>query len=469
MHDNRRPGIWQKIRRHRLYGWPALVYVLLSLVLALAFQLGDLVTTSWHSYQLLECVFNGQVGNFYLECSRGVMGGAAYELPIYIVFGFWNLPIFLINKIAGWAPQAGIITYWSKFLLGLLLLLTARLVGQIIRDLGLGQKLEEHGQDLFVTAPLAYFSIVLLGCYDIFAVFLTLLGIHYLLCERRGLFLLAFALASCFKYFALLAFLPLLLLTEKRTWPLLRSLVAVFVLPALFWSLSRCMPGWDCYVGFPGGTLGRIGAVAYDVGLSVPGSWFAAVFFLICLLAYAYQPPAREVRQRFILYIPLVTYAAFFLLVPWHAQWTMLLSPYLVLHVLFFPDRRRALLWTEALMFVTFSGLCLGMIGINEQLINMCSAVSYLLNLDKLQSFTVSLQQLLQSHPLVLSLLLSLFSATLVAFCVLSWPSLEKRPILRQQPPLTLTTKACRFAVILVFVIPAAACFIGSYLLRPGQ
>ncbi|HOG50580.1 MAG TPA: hypothetical protein PKY10_08325 [Lentisphaeria bacterium] len=469
MADNRRTGIWQKIRSHRLYGWPALVYVLLSFVLALAFQLGDLVTTSWHSYQLLECLFNGQVGNFYLECSRGVMGGAAYELPIYIVFGLWNLPIFLINKIAGWNPQAGVIAYWSKFLLGLLLLLTARLVGQIIRDLDLGQKLEEHGQDLFLTAPLAYFSIVLLGCYDIFAVFLTLLGIHYLLRERRGLFLLALALASCFKYFALLAFLPLLLLTEKRPWPLLRSLVAVCALPALFWSLSRCMPGWTCYAGFPGGTLGRIGAVTYDVGLSAPGSWFAAVFFLICLLAYAYQPPAREVRQRFILYIPLVIYAAFFLLTPWHAQWTILLSPYLVLHVLFFPDRRRALLWTEALLFVAFAGLCLGVHGINEQLINMCSAVSYLLNLDKLQSFTVSSQQFLQSQPLALSLLLSLFSATLVAFCALSLPPLEKRAILRQQPPLTLTAKACRFAVILVFVIPAAACFIGSYLLRPGR
>ena len=137
--------------------------------------------------------------------------------------------------------------------------------------------------------------------------------------------------------------------------------------------------------------------------------------------------------------------------------------------MLFFPDRRRALLWAEGLLFVAFSGLCLGVHGINEQLINMCSAVSYLLDLDKLPSFTVSSQQFLQSQPLVLSMLLSLISATLVAFCALSWPSLERKAILRLQPPLTLTTKACRFAVILVFVIPAAACFIGSYLLRPGR
>ncbi len=460
-------SVFQRLRRHRLWSWPALVYGLISVILALAFQLGDLVSTSYHGYQLLECVFSGQVTSFYPECGRGVMGNAAYELPIYIVFGLWNLPVFLVNQVAGWQPQPGVLTYWSKFLLAVMYGLTARVLVQILRDLELGRRLEELGHDLFLTAPLAYFSIVLLGCYDIFAVFLTLLGIHYLLGNRQRSFVAAFALANCFKYFSILVFIPLLLLTEKRPAHLFRSLLAVGLLPAFFWGISRCMPGWGRYVDFPGRTLSRLQYVTYDVGLPVQGSWFAFTFLLVCMLAYACQPQNREVRQRLIVYIPLVAYAAFFLLVPWNAQWTMLLSPYLVLQVLFFPERRRALLWVEALLFAGFAGLCLGMHGINEQLINMCSAVSYGLRLDKLAVFTVSSQQFLQSQPTVLLLCLSLFSASLVAFCVLTWPTLERQAVPRLQPPIPLASKACRFAVLLVFVLPAAACFIGSYLSRP--
>ena len=64
----------------------------------------DLWETANHSYVFLESVFSGNFMNFYEFCaahnnSYYYINVANYNIMIYMLFGLWELPVFIFNHI----------------------------------------------------------------------------------------------------------------------------------------------------------------------------------------------------------------------------------------------------------------------------------------------------------------------------------------------------------------------------------
>jgi uncharacterized membrane protein len=78
---------------------------------------------------------------------------------------------------------------------------------------------------IFASSPIAVFAVFIFGQYDIIGIFFTMLGFYYYVKDNRLRFSLFFSLAISVKYFALIPFLPLLLLKEKRILPLLKYIL----------------------------------------------------------------------------------------------------------------------------------------------------------------------------------------------------------------------------------------------------
>ena len=77
----------------------------------------DLWETANHGYVFLESLFSGKVLHFYEICARHentyyYLNSANYNIVIYIIFGLWELPVFVFNKIFHLRLNERFLIYW---------------------------------------------------------------------------------------------------------------------------------------------------------------------------------------------------------------------------------------------------------------------------------------------------------------------------------------------------------------------
>jgi len=203
---------------------------------------------------------------------------------------------------------------------------------------------------LFAANPLTIYSIYWFGGYDIFGLTFTMLGLHAFLQRRHWRFVLWFALATPFKFYALIAFLPLLLLDEKNVWKLLRSLL-VAAMPTLACLLLTLLdPG-----ATPLARLRQVQGSTLAIGSGMYPAILPLAFLAICLFAYMKRPAHEQERQKYAVLLPLAAMSALFACIFWYMQWLILLMPWLALAFLFSSNRKYSLLFdtaTAALLFI---------------------------------------------------------------------------------------------------------------------
>ena len=56
-----------------------------------------------HSFNFLDSVLQGRIGDFYRIAIEHTSTGhpAVYDIPLYLLFGLWNLPTYIIYRITG--------------------------------------------------------------------------------------------------------------------------------------------------------------------------------------------------------------------------------------------------------------------------------------------------------------------------------------------------------------------------------
>ena len=81
--------------------------LLVEMVFFFCMQYGDSLITAMHSINFWDCLFSGNIRNFYAQntdalLSSGVYYGnysAYYDFGIYIIFAIWVFPLWLGQKI----------------------------------------------------------------------------------------------------------------------------------------------------------------------------------------------------------------------------------------------------------------------------------------------------------------------------------------------------------------------------------
>ncbi len=310
----------------------------------------DIRHTVTSSYALL----NGHIRDFYsYNAAIPSIEGNDYEIPVYLVFAFWNLPVKLAGLASADVFPFGVMLY-NKLLVCVVFAVCAWLVGKIAMLLFEDRRTAWFSAASFFMCPIALYGPFLFAQYDSFYVALMLAGVWFILRNgsNKNLFFgtLLFGAAALFKPFAWIGLIPLLLFRCKALWKL-AALSIPAVLP--FLAVKAVLPGavGSKYIG----RLLESSVVVSEWGV-FQIALFPVLYILLCLFAYFRNPP--EDMHAFRLESILVLYAAysvFFMLVLWHPMWLLSMMPFFVLTSIASAHRIR-LLVVELLMTVGFAG-----------------------------------------------------------------------------------------------------------------
>ena len=313
-----------------------LIFAILGLGCFFSFQQGDIMHTAGCSYSYLQ----GHILDFYEWGAYEYNMWASYMPSTYIVFAIWNLPLRLLGIVTCPEQYASSVwvLMWYKLLPVSLYLVSGYIIYRIAMIIGMGSKKSKICAYTFLTTPIGFFSQFLFGQYDIFTVFLVLLGIYYYLKDNRRLFVLFFALSLPFKYYSLLIFVPLLLLKEKNVFKIFRDMAGVTLCYVLEFALYIHSPLFREYVlGF--GPTGYV----YQAGINTGAAYLSLVLMLFCMIcawAYFVNVRTRAEQAQWTFYFGCLVAAVIFGLSQWHPQWLLFAVPFWVMSAMLHRDTK---------------------------------------------------------------------------------------------------------------------------------
>lgn len=305
------------------------IYLLLLGFCFIFFQQGDL----HHTVKSSDAFLYGHILDFY-DYNKTVVAYNDYFPLLYLVFALWALPLRVLGLIS--PPKliepSMLEVFWAKLLLVLVFFITAGIVYRI------AQLLTQHENEkskvtatVFASAPLAIFAVFIFGQYDILGVMVSMLGIYYYFQKEMSKFAWFFSIAISFKFFALVIFIPLLFLAEKRL-----SYIAKYIAIATLIPLVQVGIYWH-NLAFRHYTIfalagNKIKLLAeYQQSAMNHGIIFILFYALICGWAYIKEHTSTEEWQKNSIFLALVSYALFFSTVCWHPQWLILITPFFAL------------------------------------------------------------------------------------------------------------------------------------------
>lgn len=170
----------------------------------------------------------GHVLDFYDYNSTYFIGND-YLPTTYVIFAIWMAPVTLLLSpgVQHASHLSSIEIAWAKVLLLLFFLAAFVVVSKIAKELFPTRPRSQIAARIaFLLSPFAAFAFNVVGQYDVIGVFFAALGFLFYLRGEKWRFAIAIAISS--KYFALLIFLPLLVLQFKRV----RELVPLLLVGA---------------------------------------------------------------------------------------------------------------------------------------------------------------------------------------------------------------------------------------------
>ena len=301
-----------------------IIFMSIGVFCFFVFEHGDILHTGGSSFAYL----NGHILDFY-DYNVAYMEGNAYLPSSYILFAIWNIPIRLLGlmTVPSFAAPYGVLM-WYKLLPTLVYLGTGFLVYKIAMEFEFGSLKSKISAFVFLTTPIGFYSQFIFGQYDIFTVFLVLLGIYMLLKGKRWQFCLMFGLAITFKYFALLIFVPVLLLVEKDIWKIIKSGIIAVIPFAAEVLIYKGSPAFKSGV-FGFNAVGYIGDAVIEIG-NYTINIVVLLWALVC--AWAYYTDLKERKDIIkwgVFFCNLVVFVVFGF-AKWHPQWLLFAVPFWV-------------------------------------------------------------------------------------------------------------------------------------------
>lgn len=290
-----------------------------------AFFQADIVITGRNSLNYLF----GNTLDFYENCKKiqgaGQVFMANYPPSIYAVFAAWLYPFKLLGLIKSAADFPLYLVYWLKALTSLVYIATGFVFYRVTQYYHGNKAWGKYAAWLWLTTPLALFSQFIFSQYDIFYVFLTVLGFLFFIKRQVFLASFIFGVAITFKYFPIFVFVPLLVLFEKK---LLRLSVAgcIFLIPVF---LIQCLYGnspafIEGVIRFS--LIPRVFLAALPLG--GPSIYYLVILHTV-LVGVAYS--IKEYTLETAAYIFLVATILPFLFMFWHPQWLLFITPAIAL------------------------------------------------------------------------------------------------------------------------------------------
>ena len=315
-----------------------ILYFLAMIPCFLCYYFQDMGFTTRHGINVWEALFSGRILNYYsLNMAPFIYPDtmtcpAHYPFPIYMVFAVWDFPLYIYEHVTktNFLDNVLCILY-SKLILFVFFIIAVKAFKRICEFFAFDKKKTNCCLFFWVTSSLFIEPFFVVAQYDIFSIAFTLWGIYYYLKNDNKKFILFFAIAVSFKYFALFAFIPLLLYREKNILKIIAySFIAV--IPTLFFRalFFKDMAGISQAVNLSMGLISyiRSGIQIFVNEVPVPSFFLAYVVFVFVI--YFAKPGTNP---AYAILLPLISFSTFFILCFSHFYWIILISPYIALLV----------------------------------------------------------------------------------------------------------------------------------------
>ena len=325
-------------------------YLLLCLIFFYSFIYNDIIETMRMGIDVWYSLFDGQLNYFYarrtpvnaIAYPKTVQG--VYDFPIYIVFALWNLPLWIAENFFDVDVfRSPLCLMWGKTPLLLASVLIVGALYRLCRTLEVSEKNSLFAVILFLTSNFFVSSIIMMSAYDIVVLYFAILGIDYYFRGDMKKFTLCFMCAIPLKFFALLIFVPLVLLREKRIWKIVVYLV-VSVLPILVFRFfipcravfedpsSVALSLKNIFESTELSNLAFLYTVTYEWETSLSRIYLSLAFWgILYLICYFYKLESEEKIKKWGIYICFLTFANLFITCMTHPYWIMLLVPFTVI------------------------------------------------------------------------------------------------------------------------------------------
>lgn len=292
-----------------------------------SFFQSDIYVTGWNSLNYLF----GNPLEFYENCKKiqghGDFPPANYPPTVFAAFAIWLYPFKFFGIIKSPFYFSPYFVYWLKLLTSLFYIATGVIFYQVTQIYQQSRKWGIYATWLWLTSPIAIFSQFIFSQYDIFYVFLTLLGFLFFLKKQIYFASLIFGVAITFKYFPFFVFVPLLLFFEKK---LLKIILCglIFSIPTLFIQ--------ELYIHSPAYISGVLGfsviARVFSAGLTYNGQKIYYIFAIFSILvSISYYLDNSFNYKKVAGFIFLFSSIFPFLFILWHPQWLIFITPAIAL------------------------------------------------------------------------------------------------------------------------------------------
>lgn len=318
-----------------VFDWAVLIVLCIFIYCTMLFD--DLIITYSHGLCFWDCLFSGNLGNFYSYARINSWEGwtAFYYISIYIVFAIWNMPIWILSQIVDIDVYSSGCLLWAKGMNLFFIVLICFFLCRIMKELEIGLDKQKGFLFLFLSSLNLVLPTLAMGQYDIICCFFLLWG-FYEYCNNSNISyrcLLIFSIAVTMKMFALFIIIPLILLKEKRILFIFRSLLIMVS------GLILCiLPYRDVFAngstqsGFNSMWRDRLFVVTLPGGNTVIPC-FVVLYCMICI--WAYYKECKDKMEEFLNanWIILAVLFNIFIFVFCHPQWIVLLTPFLTILV----------------------------------------------------------------------------------------------------------------------------------------
>lgn len=331
---------WLSCKSNR---WLFCIYMAITLLLFYSYIYVDILEVTRLSFHYLDNLFSGMGRHFYTE--QIMLDSFAYvkyveptyEFPIYILFAIWNIPLYLLERFAGVDVLNNVACLmWVKTMIILFIGIFIHSLVKLCKTIDLSDNDIVFTVILFFTSNFFITSIVEISEYDIISLCFVLYGVEAYIRKDYKMFLIMFACAIPLKFFAVLIFLPLLLLKEKNIWKLLGNLVIVMLPIMIFRLIIPCsgQPSGinllDMLKGTNVGNLALLYAIEYYVEMVVGEVYFSVVGLgILMAMCYFIKIDKNDDIKRYSIYVCFLSYAILFVTCYTHPYWIMILVPFL--------------------------------------------------------------------------------------------------------------------------------------------
>lgn len=336
-------SVWEK-EKMKISMWG--VMALMFLFCFISMYYADIWVTYHDSLVLLDCIADGRFLDFY------EVKAMLYFIPVYIIFGIWNLPIWLMGRFIQIEYDNVWCLLWSK---GVVLLFAVGCIWMIYCIL---QRLDYDNVEYIVflcaSSLLFVFPVMMVVQYDVIELFFLLYAINYYVKDEKLSWrsFLFFSVAISIKLFAIFIFLLFVLMVEKRIVYIIRDMF----FGALF-TIITMLPFWTR--GYWGGASGHNIGFAYRLlEKRIPGglasiSIFLLGYLLLCAAAYFSKKKGVIDIFKYTMWLSAVCFMLIFTFTDSHPYWIVLYMPFLIIVIIEHKENLKVNVLIETVLEVT--------------------------------------------------------------------------------------------------------------------